>query len=120
MEYSSLVGFNKEFVDYLILFAYIIFAVTLLSAFVFAVIPIFRDFKKAIPVLIGIVGAVAFYWVCYMLASGEPLTITTGTGDSTTSGGVMKFVEANMFMTYIVFGVSILSIIYSSVANFFK
>ena len=109
-----------DFVDYLMIFAYVIFGVTLLSAVVFAVLPIFKNFKKAIPVLLVIVGAVAFYFVCYMLASGEPFTITTGTGDSTTSGGVMKFVEANMFMTYIVFAVSILAILYSSVASYFK
>ena len=109
-----------DFVDYLMIFTYIIFGVTLLSAIVFATLPLFRDFKKAIPVFLGIGGAVLFYLVCYMLASGDPFTITTGTGDETTSGGVMKVVEANMFMTYIVFLVSILAILYSSVSSYFK
>jgi len=109
-----------DFVDYLMIFAYIIFCVTLLSALVFAVLPIFQDFKKAIPVLIGIVGAVAFYLVCYFLSSGEPMTITTGTGTQTISSGVMKFVEANMFMTYFTVVIALLAIIYSSVSSYFK
>ena len=109
-----------DFVDYELIFAYAMFGITLLSAVVFSVIPIFKDFKKAIPVLIGIVGAVAFYLVCYALASSEPLTITTGTGDETTSGGVMRFVEANIFMTYSVFSFALLALVYSSVSSYFK
>ena len=119
-EYKDLVGFSKELVDYEILFAYAIFGVTLISALVFAALPLFRDFKKAIPALVALVGAAALYFLCYFMASGDPLTITTGTGDETYAEGVMKFVEANMFMTYIVFGFSILALIYTSISSYFK
>ena len=109
-----------DFVDYLMFFAYAIFCVTLISALVFAVLPLFRNVKKAIPALIGIVGAAAFYFICYLLSSGEPFTITTGTGVETTSGAVMRFVEANMFMTYIAVLAALLAILFTSVANYFK
>jgi len=120
MEYSSLVGFNKEFVDYLILFAYIIFGVTTILAVVFALLPLFQNLKKALTTLAGIGGLVLFYLLCYMLTSGDPFTITTGTGDETTSGAVMKLVEANMFMTYITLVIALLAILYSSIASYFK
>ena len=109
-----------DFVDYEMIFAYAIFCVTLLSAIVFSVVPIFKNFKKAIPVLLGIVGAVAFYLICYALANSEPLTITTGTGIETTSGGVMRFVEANIFMAYSAFAIALLALAYSSVSSYFK
>ena len=120
MEYKDLVGFTKYLVDYQILFAYIMFGIALFSALVFAAVPLFRDFKKALTTLISVGGVALFYIVCYMLTSGDPFTYSTGSGDFTISGGVMKFVEANLFMTYVTFAISILAIVYSSISTYFK
>ena len=120
MEYQDLVGFTKHLVDYQILFAYFMFGVALLSALVFAVVPLFRNFKQALTALVAVGGIAVIYLICYMLTAGDPFTITTGTGDQTFSGGVMKFVEANLFMTYITFAIAVLAIIYSSISSYFK
>ena len=120
MEYKELAGFTKYLVDYQLLIVYIMFGIALLSELVFAAVPLFRNFRKALTALIAVGGLVLLYFLFYMMSSGEPFTISTGTGDDTISGGVMKFVEANLFMTYATFAFSLLAIAYSSVSSYFK
>ena len=107
-------------VDYGLIFTYIVFGIGVLSAFVFPAIQLFQNLKKALTALAGVCGLVLLYLLFYMLASSEAFTISTGTGDTTISAGVMKFVEANLFMTYAIFAFSVLAIVYSSVSNYFK
>ena len=116
VEYKDLIGFAKEFVDYSLLFVYFVFGIALVTVLAFPAIQLFRNFKKALTALAGVTGLVAIYFLCYMLAKPEPFV----SGDISVSAMTMKFVEANIFMTYIVFAISILAIIYSFVASYFK
>ena len=121
MEYQDLVGLSKEIVDYQLLFAYFIFGVATVSVFVFPAIQLFQNPKKALTAIAGVAGLALIYFLFFTLAKAEPYTISTGTGDTTTiAAGAMKFVEANLYMTYAVFLFSVLAIVYSTVSNYFK
>lgn len=107
----------EEFiVNYGLITVYIIFAIATLSALVFPAIQLFQDLKKALTALIGIVALVVIYLLCYVMASSEPLTV----GDKFVSAETMKFVEANIYLAYAMFGVSVLAIVYASVSRYFK
>ena len=114
--YEQLVGFWKYVVDFGLPLTYIIFTVALLSAVVFPAIQLFQDVKKAITALVGLVGLALLYLLCYAIAKSEPLILT----EETISAETMKFVEANLFMTYITFAIALIAIIYSSVSQYFK
>ena len=114
--YEQLVGLPKYVVDFGLPFAYFIFAVALLSAVTFPAIQLFQDVKKAITALVGVVGLALIYLLCYVIAKSEPLVLS----EETIAAETMKFVEANLFMTYITFMIAVIAIIYSSVSQYFK
>ena len=114
--YEQLVGFWKHVVDFGLPITYIVFAVALLSAVAFPAVQLFQDVKKAITALVGVVGLAVLYLLCYAVAKSEPLILT----DETISAETMKFVEANLFMTYITFSIALIAIIYSAVSQYFK
>ena len=103
-------------VNYLIIFGYVVFIVTSLSALVFPAIQLFQDLKKAVAALVGVVALVVFYLLCFVLAKSEPLVFP----EETISAETMKFVEANIFMGYATFAVAVLAVVYVSVARMFK
>jgi|GEM_PF-6640399 len=107
----------EDFVaGYAIPFAYIIFGIALLSALAFPAIQLFADLKKAIITFASIAGMAAIYVLCFVLATGEPLTL----GENYHSAELIKFVNASLFMGYLTFVIAILAIIYSAVSNVFK
>jgi len=114
--YEQLVGLPKHVVDFGLPFTYFIFAVALLSAVAFPAIQLFQDVKKAITALVGVVGLALVYLLCYLLAKSEPLILA----EETITAETMKFVEANLFMTYITFSIAVIAILYSSVSKYFK
>jgi len=103
-------------VNYGIIFGYIIFGIAALSALIFPAIQLFQDLKKALTGLASIVALVLLYLLCFMMAKSEPLVLV----DETVSAETMRFVEANIYMGYTTFAVSILAVVYVSVARFFK
>jgi len=115
-DYANLVGLAKELVDYELLITYLIFCIALFSALIFPAIELFKDLKKTLITLGGVVVVAAFFLLCYSLAKGEPYT----TGDTSVTAEGMKFVGAILFMTYVMFGISILSILYASISSYFK
>ena len=118
--YEQLVGLPKYAVDFGLPFTYIIFLVALLSVLGFALYQLVYLFidspKKALTVLGSVVGVIFIYLICYLMAKGEPFI----SGEDTISGGTMRFVEANLLMTYISFTIAVLAIVYSSVSQYFK
>ena len=90
-------------------------AVTLL----FSVLNLILNPKGLKQTIIGLVGLAVLVVVSYFLASDEILYMPgyDGTGNEP---GTLKFAGTELFLTYILAGLTVLSILYSEVAKFFK
>jgi len=103
-------------ISYIIPLAYVALGVAALGAIAFPLIQMFSDLKKAITtfVAVGIIAVV--FIVCYFLAANEPFTI----GDYHVEAGQMRFIEAGIFLFYLLLVGSGVAILYSSVSRYFK
>ena len=103
-------------VSYGIPLAYIALGIALLGVIVFPVIQMFRDLKKAVTTFASIGILVVVFLGCYLLSANEPFSI----GDIHVAAGQMRFVEAGIYLTYMLLGGSLLAILYSTASRYFK
>ena len=103
-------------VSYGIPLAYIALGIAVLGVLVFPVIQMFQDLKKAVTTFMAIGILIVVFMVCYFLSANEPFSI----GDIHVVAGQMRFIEAGIFLTYILLGGSVLAILYSSASRYFK
>ena len=103
-------------ISYVIPLAYIALGIAALGAIVFPLIQMFSDLKKAIATFVSIGIVIAIFLVCYALSANEAYTVK----DVTVPAGQMKFIEAGIYMFYLLLAGSCLAILYSSVSRYFK
>lgn len=95
---------------------YFLFVCAAASAIFFPAIQMFQNLKKARTALIGIGIIVILFSICYLLADRQEFTI----GDITVAANQMKFIEASIYLVYILFTGTVLSMIFSSFSRYFK
>jgi hypothetical protein len=103
-------------ISYIIPLAYIALGIAALGAIAFPLIQMFSDLKKAVTTFVAIGIVIVIFLVCYALSANEPFTIH----DKTVSAGQMRFIEAAIYMFYLLLVGSGLAILYSSVSRYFK
>lgn len=105
-----------------LIYAYILAGLSMAMVLVFFVVNIFvnpANLKKA---LFGIGGVVIIVGLSYLLSSDAPLNFsskdlaTLYNGDSST----LKWTDASLFTSYILFGLVVISAVGSSLVSFFK
>ena len=96
--------------------AYIALGIAALGAIAFPIIQMVKDLKKAITTFVAIGIILVIFFVCYALSANEPFTI----GDIHVAAAQMKFIEAGIYMFYMLLAASVLAILYSSVSRYFK
>ncbi|MGM0620230.1 MAG: hypothetical protein ACQETJ_04220 [Bacteroidota bacterium] len=106
-----------------LVWTYILMAFGAGIAILASIFHMFTDIKAAKKGLISVVflGAVAL--VSYLLASDEIpqfIGVQRFINDGTLTEQVAKLVDTGLYATYILIGLAVLSIAYSSVANLFK
>lgn len=107
--------------DYALGWAYILFIIAAIAALIFPMINIVTD-VKAIIRLVAILGATAVLILIsyFALASDATINILGYTGTENSNPTVLKWVGTGLFVTYFLFGIAILSILYSEVVKLFK
>ncbi len=101
--------------------AYILLLLTALAAVLFPVINLVTNVKALIRTLIILAGAAVLILISYfVLAVGTPINIVGYAGTDNSDPGVLKMVGTSLYLTYILFGVTLLSILYSEIAKLFK
>jgi hypothetical protein len=107
--------------DYALGWAYILFIIAALAAVLFPLISTVTD-VKAILQLLAILGAAAILVVFsyFVLASDTAISIIGYTGTDNTNPKALKWIGTGLYSTYIIFGIALLSILYSEVAKLFK
>jgi hypothetical protein len=107
--------------DYALRWAYILLLITAIAAVVFPLIKIVTDVKAIVRLLVVLAGAGVLVLLSYFVfASDTPIDILGYTGTDNSDPTTLKWIGTGLFTTYIIFGVALLSILYSEVAKLFK
>lgn len=107
-------------VDLALTWAYILVLLTLLAAIVFPLISVFSNTKSLIRMGIVLAGTAAILVVAYLLSSDTPMQIVGYDGTGNTDPGTLKMVDTVLFVTYMLMGLAIGSILYSVISKAVK
>ncbi|HNV49553.1 MAG: hypothetical protein WBH71_04560 [Bacteroidales bacterium] len=109
---------GEEFTNVVLIWAYILFALTALVTIIFPVINIILNPKSGKTVLIGLIGFAVLFIIAYSMASGY----NEGTVYETfnISEAKSKFIGGMLNSTYILAALAVLAIVYSSISSVFK
>jgi len=100
--------------DLALRWAYILLVLTALAAVVFPLINLVTNVKALLRTLMILAGAAVLVLVSYFVFSnGTPINIVGYSGTDNSDPGVLRMVGTSLYLTYILFGVTILSILYS-------
>ncbi|MBN1133168.1 MAG: hypothetical protein JXA39_08865 [Bacteroidales bacterium] len=106
--------------DIALIWAYILFIITALAAIIFPLIGVFSS-GKAIIRLLGLLAAAAvLILVSYFMSSPEPIDIIGYAGESNRNPATLRMIDTTLFVTYMLFGLAVLSILYSMISRVFK
>lgn len=107
--------------DYALGWAYILLAIAAIAAVMFPLINIVTDIKAILRLLAVFAGAAILLLVSYFVfASDTAIDILGYTGTDNSDPVTLKWIDTGLFSTYIIFGLALLSILYSEVAKIFK
>jgi hypothetical protein len=115
--WESLVWFRT---DVALVWAYILVLLTAIAAIVFPLIAVISHPKALIRLLIVLAGAAVLVVVSYVLSNDKPIDIIGYTGTGNTDPGTLKMIDTVLFITYMLFGLALGSILYSIVSRAFK
>lgn len=110
---------NAMGVNVMLIYTYIIFAISVVVALVFPLINIVTNPKGAMRTLIGLVAMVVIFGISYLLASDEPIAnpAVNGFFDNPM---VLKLTDVGLFATYAVLLISFAVIIWGEVRSAIK
>ncbi|MBE9517036.1 MAG: hypothetical protein IMY68_00660, partial [Bacteroidetes bacterium] len=115
--WESLVWFRT---DVALVCAYILVLLTAIAAIVFPLIAVISHPKALIRLLIVLAGAAVLVVVSYVLSNDKPIDIIGYTGTGNTDPGTLKMIDTVLFITYMLFGLALGSILYAIVSRAFK
>lgn len=109
------VGFT---VDYIIPFSYILFFVAVVGALLVGpIIGFMNDPKGFLRSLVGVGAIVVIFIIGYAMASDA---VKLNYAKFGVDGGLSKLIDGSIITTYILFGITIVGIVYSEVAKIFR
>jgi hypothetical protein len=115
--WESLVYFRT---DIALVWAYILVLLTAIAAIVFPLVSVFSNPKALIRLAGVLVAAAVLVVVSYVLSSATPIDIIGYTGTANSDPSTLKMVDTTLFVTYMLFGIALLSILYAIVSRAFK
>ena len=110
---DGLVG--NSILDNYIRLAYVALIICGFLAILFPVLFMVQNPKNAIKILVGLVGLVVIGFICYAIATNSFNIVQLETLETTAE--VSRSVGAALYFTYIVGGLAVVSIVYSSAAT---
>jgi hypothetical protein len=102
------------------IWAYILVLLTAIAALVFPLIAVVTNPKGLIRLAGVLVGAAVLVIVSYLMSSTTPIDIIGYTGTANSDAGTLRMVDTTLFVTYMLFGIALLSILYSIISRAFK
>jgi hypothetical protein len=107
-------------VDIVLVWAYILMLITLLAAIVFPLLSVLTNTKALIRLAVVLAGAAVLVVISWLLSSDTPIEIIGYTGTSNTDPSTLRMIDTVLFVTYMLFGLTIASILYSIISRAFK
>ena len=105
-------------IEWMMLLTYAIVGIGIVCALISPIKNLFSSPKAAITALVGLVVAAGVVFGCYALSSAEP--VPNSAGGFFENAFELKFTDTVIFLTYLVAGVSILSILVGEIRNAIK
>ena len=115
--WESMVWFRT---DIALVWAYILILITLIASIVFPLIAVISNPKALVRLLIVLAGASVLVMISYVLAKGTPIDIIGYTGTDNSDPGTLKMIDTVLFVTYMLFGLALGSILYAMISRAFK
>ncbi len=106
--------------DIALIWAYILVLITLIASLVFPLIAVISNPKALIRLLAVLAGAAVLLVISYILSKDTPIDIIGYTGTDNSDPGTLKMIDTVLFVTYMLFGLAIASIIYAIISRAFK
>jgi len=115
--YEYLVWFRT---DIALIWAYILVLVTLIASIVFPFIAILSNPKGLIRLLAVLAGAAVLVVIAYVLSKDTTIEIIGYSGTDNSDPSTLKMIDTVLFVTYMLFGLALGSILYAIVSKAFK
>ena len=106
--------------DIALMWAYLLILITLIASIVFPLIAVISNPKALIRLLMVLAGAAVLVVIAYVLAKGTPIDIIGYTGTDNSDPGTLKMIDTVLFVTYMLFGIALGSILYAIISRAFK
>jgi hypothetical protein len=106
--------------DIALVWAYILVILTLIAAIVFPLIAVFSNPKALVRLLAILGGAAVLIVISYLVSSDTPIDIIGYTGTDNSDPGTLRMIDTVLFVTYILFGMALASILYAVISRAFK
>ena len=106
--------------DIALVWAYILVILTAIAALLFPLIAVFSNPRGLIRLAGVLVGAAILVVVSYLMSSTTPIDIIGYTGTANSDPGTLRMVDTTLFVVYMLFGIALLSILYSIISRAFK
>ncbi len=106
--------------DIALIWAYILVLITLLASIIFPLIAVISNTKALVRLLFVLAGAAVLVIISYLMSSDASIDIIGYTGTENSDPGTLKMIDTVLFVTYILFGMAIGSILYAIISKTFK
>jgi len=106
--------------DIALVWAYLLILITLIASVVFPLISVISNPKALMRLLAVLAGAAVLVVISYVLAKGTPIDIIGYTGTDNSDPGTLKMIDTVLFVTYMLFGLALGSILYAIISRAFK
>jgi hypothetical protein len=106
--------------DIALIWAYILVIITLIASIVFPLIAVLSNPKALVRLLAILGGAAVLVVISYILSKDTPIDIIGYTGTDNSDPGTLKMIDTVLFVTYMLFGLALASILYAIISRAFK
>jgi len=106
--------------DIILVWAYLLVIFALLSAVIFPMIAVVSNTKALIRLALVLAGTAVLVVVSYLLSDATPMEIIGYEGTGNSDPGTLKMIDTVLFVTYMLFGLALASILYSVISKVFK
>ena len=106
--------------DIALIWAYILIVITLIASIVFPLISVLSNPKGLLRLGAVLAGAAILVVISYLMSKETPIDIIGYTGTDNSDPATLRMIDTVLFVTYILFGMALGSILYAIISRAFK
>jgi len=106
--------------DIALIWAYLLVLITLIASVVFPLIAVISNPKALMRLLAVLAGAAVLVVISWLVSKDTPIDIIGYTGTDNTDPTTLKMIDTVLFVTYMLFGIALASILYAIISRAFK